>query len=116
MTPATEPQNAATPPNFYGLSRAALAERLAEWGEPPYRADQIFAWVYGRRRRSADGMSDLPASLRQRFDGLCHLDLPALDSVHGTRDGMTHKFVLRLADGARVECVSMRTEKRLTLC
>ncbi len=103
-------------PNFYGLSRAALAGRLAERGQPAYRADQIYAWVYGRRRRDAGAMTDLPARLREGFAALCHLDLPAVDSVHGTRDGMTHKFVLRLADGARVESVSMRTEKRLTFC
>jgi 23S rRNA (adenine2503-C2)-methyltransferase len=29
---------------------------------------------------------------------------------------MTHKFVIELEDGARVECVSMRTERRLTFC
>jgi 23S rRNA (adenine2503-C2)-methyltransferase len=116
MTPEIRTADPAPAPNFYGLSRAALADRLVEQGQPPYRADQIFAWVYGRRRRDAAAMSDLPAALRQRFDGLCDLALPALDSVHGTRDGMTHKFVLRLADGARVESVSMRTEKRLTFC
>jgi 23S rRNA (adenine2503-C2)-methyltransferase len=98
------------------LIRDALSNRLAEQGQPPYRADQIFAWVYGRRRRDPATMSDIPASLRERFAGLCHLDLPAVDSIQGTRDGMTHKFVLRLADGASVESVSMRTEKRLTFC
>src|SRR4029077_3723258 len=35
---------------------------------------------------------------------------------HRSRDDRTHKFVLRLADGARVESVSMRTPKRLTVC
>jgi 23S rRNA (adenine2503-C2)-methyltransferase len=36
--------------------------------------------------------------------------------VHKSPNGHTHKFVLRLADGARVESVSMRTPKRLTFC
>src|SRR5512134_1714778 len=116
MTLETQQQRPSVSPSFYGLSRTALAGRLAEQGQPPYRADQIFAWIYGRRRRDAAGMTDLPASLRERFEGLCDLDLPRVDSLHGTRDGMTHKFVLRLADGARVESVSMRTERRLTFC
>jgi 23S rRNA (adenine2503-C2)-methyltransferase len=47
---------------------------------------------------------------------VCTLRLPEVESVHATRDGDTHKFVLALEDGARVECVSMRTERRLTLC
>jgi 23S rRNA (adenine2503-C2)-methyltransferase len=116
MPPETQPHPPSVPPSFYGLSRAALASRLAEQGQPSYRADQIFAWVYGRRRRDPTVMSDIPTSLRERFEGLCDLDLPAVDALQGTRDGMTHKFVLRLADGARVESVSMRTEKRLTFC
>jgi 23S rRNA (adenine2503-C2)-methyltransferase len=36
--------------------------------------------------------------------------------VHQSPDGNTHKFVIRLADGARVEAVSMRTPRRLTFC
>jgi 23S rRNA (adenine2503-C2)-methyltransferase len=42
--------------------------------------------------------------------------LPETASVHKSPDGNTHKFVIRLADGARVESVSMRTPKRLTFC
>src|SRR5262249_12219994 len=113
-TPTQTPPEA--PPNFYGMSRQTLTERLAEWGEPAYRADQIYSWVYRRRLRAATGMSDLPAELRQRFERLCRLELPTVVSVLGTRDGLTQKFVLGLADGARVESVAMRTEKRLTLC
>ena len=116
MIPVSAATPPGAPPNFFGMSRAALAGRLAEQGQPAYRADQIYAWVYGRRRRDAAAMSDLPARLRERFAGVCHLDLPRVESVNGTRDGMTHKFVLSLEDGARVESVSMRTEKRLTLC
>ncbi|HKQ56955.1 MAG TPA: 23S rRNA (adenine(2503)-C(2))-methyltransferase RlmN [Candidatus Eisenbacteria bacterium] len=105
-----------TSPNFYGLSRADLAARLEGLGEPSYRADQIYSWVYRQHLRDASGMSDLPAKLRQGFADLCRLELPAVGSVLGTRDGMTQKFVLTLDDGARVESVSMRTEKRLTFC
>jgi 23S rRNA (adenine2503-C2)-methyltransferase len=104
------------PPNFYGLSRALLTSRLAGQGQPAYRADQIFTWVYRKHHRSAAGMTNLPAALRERFESLCDLQLPEVASVQGTRDGLTHKFVIALTDGARVESVSMRTEKRLTYC
>lgn len=103
-------------PNFYGLTRGLLVDRLAGQGIPPYRADQIFAWVYQKHHRSPAGMTNLPAPLRERLDSLCDLELPEVASVHGTRDGLTHKFVIALADRARVESVSMRTEKRLTFC
>jgi 23S rRNA (adenine2503-C2)-methyltransferase len=109
--PTTEPA-----PNFYGLSHRLLATRLAGQGLPAYRADQIFAWIYQKHHRTPAGMTNLPAALRERFESLCDLRLPRVDSVHGTADGLTHKFVLALADGERVESVSMRTEKRLTFC
>ena len=103
-------------PSFFGLSREGLAEVLAGHGEPAYRATQLFAWVYRRHQRDPQAMTNLPAALRRSLHGWLELGLPATASVLGTADGLTHKFVLALADGARVECVSMRTERGLTLC
>jgi 23S rRNA (adenine2503-C2)-methyltransferase len=103
-------------PSFYGLSRVALGERLGSLGLPRYRADQIFAWVYRKHHRTAEGMANLPSGLRERFADLCEMRLPRVASVHASADRATHKFVLELADGARVECVSMHTERRLTFC
>jgi len=103
-------------PSFYGLTRPALAGRLAERGLPAYRADQLFTWIYRKRHRTPERMTDLPAALRASIGELCDLGLPETASVLGTRDGATHKFVLRLRDGARVEAVAMKTERRTTLC
>jgi 23S rRNA (adenine2503-C2)-methyltransferase len=110
------PVPGAAAPSFYGLSRAHLADRLGGLGVARYRADQIFSWVYRKRHRTAAGMTNLPADLRERFSSICALEPPRLASVHATKDQRTHKFVMLLHDGARVECVSMRTERRLTLC
>jgi 23S rRNA (adenine2503-C2)-methyltransferase len=110
--PAT---NGATP-NFYGLSRLQLGERLVARGVPAYRADQLYSWVYHRHLRSPERMINLPAALRHGLSELCDLALPAVASVRSTRDGDTRKFVLELADRALLECVSMRTDRRLTFC
>ncbi len=61
-------------------------------------------------------MSNLPLELRDRLPDRCGLALPAIHSLHGTADGATHKFVLELADGERVECVAMRSARGLTMC
>jgi 23S rRNA (adenine2503-C2)-methyltransferase len=114
--PAPNSVTSERPPNFYGLSREALAEHLLRRGVPAYRATQLYSWIYRKRHRSAEGMSNLPASLRRQFSEVCDLGLPPVASVHSTRDERTHKFVIGLADGARVECVSMRTPRRLTFC
>jgi len=103
-------------PSLFGLSRPGLRRVLEEAGVAPYRADQIFSWVYRKHRRAAAEMTNLPASFRDRLAEVCELSLPRVAQALGTADGQTHKFVLELEDGALVECVSMRTERRLTLC
>ncbi len=102
--------------SLFGLSHDSLARHLAAAGEPAYRADQMFAWVYRRHERDPSRMTNLPAALRARLPELVSFDLAHDLTVCSTRDGLTQKFVLELQDGARVECVSMRTERRLTFC
>jgi len=103
-------------PRLFGLTRERLGTSLADHGFPRYRADQIFGWLYRKQRRSADGMSNLPPPLRHSMDDFYDLDLPSVATTLASRDGLTHKFVLELRDGTRVESVSMRTERRLTFC
>ena len=104
------------PPSFFGLSRDQLAGQLSTLGMPTYRAQQLFSWVYRKRQRTPGAMTDLPLAFRGRLGELCDLRLPPTAAVLSTRDESTHKFVLDLGEGARVECVSMRTPRRLTFC
>jgi 23S rRNA (adenine2503-C2)-methyltransferase len=111
-TPAT-----LTPaPSLYGLRHDQLIGRFVEQGLPSFRADQLFSWVYRRHERRPESMSNLPARLRAGLSAICDLTLPAVSSLQHTADGHTHKFVLALRDGARVECVSMRARERMTFC
>ena len=111
---ATRPASAA--PSFWGLSRPRLRRHVEGLGVPAFRAEQLYGWVYRRHVREPGRMSDLPAGFRRALPGILDLALPETASVHRSPDGATHKFVLRLADGARVEAVSMRTPRRLTFC
>jgi 23S rRNA (adenine2503-C2)-methyltransferase len=103
-------------PNFFGLSRDALRTSLLGHGVPGFRAEQMYSWVYRKHVRDPLGMTNLPLAFRRLLPGICDLALPETASVRRSSDGHTHKFVFRLADGARVESVSMRSPKRLTFC
>jgi 23S rRNA (adenine2503-C2)-methyltransferase len=116
MKPVEPAEPQSPPPSFYGLSRDQLAGHMTSHGLPTYRAQQLFSWVYQKHQRQPGAMTDLPLAFRERLKDLCDLTLPPPAAVMGTQDGATHKFVLALGDGARVECVSMRTERRLTFC
>jgi 23S rRNA (adenine2503-C2)-methyltransferase len=112
--PPTDPGPEAI--GFYGLTRERLTEHLARHGLPAYRAAQLFSWVYRRHQGDPAAMSNLPAALRRDLPGLVDLSLPSVASRRSSPDGDTHKFVLALRDGRRVECVSMRAERGLTFC
>jgi 23S rRNA (adenine2503-C2)-methyltransferase len=98
------------------MSRDHLRRHVLGHGLPGFRAEQMFAWVYQKRVRDPLEMTNLPLTFRRSLPAICDFALPETASVHSSPDGNTHKFVLRLADGARVESVSMRTPRRLTFC
>ncbi len=77
---------------------------LDSWGEPNYRAQQIFRWIFTRRVLDPDKMTNLPATLRERLK--CHPigRLPDVEFVERATDG-TRKLLLALDEGSRVECV-----------
>ena len=86
------------------LSEDELAGWLSAAGQPAYRARQIFDWVFRRRVRSTEAMTDLPAGLRQRLA----TDFSVRSGRELTRSvapGGTTKLLLGWADGASAECV-----------
>jgi 23S rRNA (adenine2503-C2)-methyltransferase len=101
---------------FYGLTRERLGERLASQGVPAYRASQLFTWIYRKHQRDPEAMTNLPLVFRREVARLVDLRLPSVASHLCTPDGDTHKLVLTLGDGRRIECVSMRAERGLTFC
>ena len=47
------------------LSRSELTELICSWGQPKYRADQIYNWLYRNLALSIEEMTNLPAQLRR---------------------------------------------------
>lgn len=116
MTHTDLPPAPGPTPSFFGMSRDRLRRHVLGHGLPAFRAEQMYSWVYQKHVRDPHEMTNLPRSFRDTVSGICDFALPETASVHKSPDGNTHKFVIRLADGARVESVSMRTPKRLTFC
>jgi len=49
------------------LTRDELAGELEELGEPSFRAAQLCGWIYERRARTFEEMTDLPAAFAGGF-------------------------------------------------
>jgi 23S rRNA (adenine2503-C2)-methyltransferase len=107
----------ATPPKLHLLNFTfqELRTWLAEKGEKPFRASQIWRWIYHGRANSFDAMSDLSQSLRSVLAE--NFVLFACSIVrHQTSPDGTEKLLVGLADGGEVECVLLRDGDRRSIC
>lgn len=80
------------------------ADVLAGWGEPRFRALQVFRWIHLRSVVSAEQMTDLPKTLRARLADEGLVAPMTVVHAHRSADG-TRKLLLRLADGKDIESV-----------
>jgi 23S rRNA (adenine2503-C2)-methyltransferase len=108
--------NHTRPVDLLDLTKEDLERLLADWGEPSYRVDQIWGWLYKRFAVGPEEMTNLPLSLRARLEAEARVSslrpLVTLDSD----DGETRKTLFGLPDGPQVEAVLMRYRRRRTLC
>jgi 23S rRNA (adenine2503-C2)-methyltransferase len=98
-----------------GLSRTELAEFMAEFGEPRYRADQLFRGIHQRRLQSFDAMTDLPKALRDRLNDEATPSTLTVESKYVSSDG-TRRYLMKTREGNPVETVFIPTENRDTIC
>jgi 23S rRNA (adenine2503-C2)-methyltransferase len=101
--------------NLFGLERTALLGVLHELGEPAYRGQQVFGWLYAKRVRSFDEMTNLAKDLRHGLGEAWELRWPAVVETTVSSDG-TRKYLFRLDDGATIESVYIPEESRRTIC
>ncbi len=110
-------------PGLSGLDPGALADWVAEQGQPGFRARQIAEalWKDGGVTDSA-AILTLPTALRLALAGSFRLDTLADTEVRIADEGLTEKALHRLHDGALVESVLMHyparrgSRERHTLC
>ncbi len=104
-----------TPLNLLSLSRARMGQFFTDLGEKPFRADQVFKWVYQEGITDFAEMSNLSKVLRAQLAAESSLAMPVVETSQQAKDG-TRKWLLRLADGNAIELVFIPEEDRGTLC
>ncbi|ESU33094.1 23S rRNA methyltransferase [Bacillus sp. 17376] len=101
--------------SIYSLQLEELKDWLREQGEKPFRAEQIFDWLYKKRAASFEDMSNLPKPLRDKLDE--HFVLTTLSTIiQQTSSDGTIKFLFELQDGVSIETVLMRHEYGNSVC
>ncbi len=98
-----------------GLSRQELTAEIVALGEKPFRARQLWQWIYHRGATDFAAMTSLSKAFRARMaEGHC-VGRPRVVSDQHSRDG-TRKWLLAFADDQQVEMVFIPEEDRGTLC
>ena len=121
-TSQAQPHRQRSKTDLLGLSLPQLQAWLVERGEAPFRAKQIYHWLYVRLVSSFAEMSNLPRTLRERLSAeACIGPLIARSEQH-SRDDRTRKILLELEDGKLIESVLMlypplgESSERATVC
>jgi len=102
--------------SLFDLSFDELQTLISGWGEPAFRARQIWEWMYHQLVDSYDAMTNLPKPLRGRLAAEFAFNrlTPRIDLL--STDGWTRKILFALPDGSQIETVLMGYATRRTVC
>ncbi len=101
--------------NLVGLSRDDLKTTLVEAGLEPFRARQVWQWIYWHGVRDFGLMSNIARKTQARLDELFVIQRPEIATEQRSTDG-TRKWLLRFADGNEAETVNIPEEDRGSVC
>jgi 23S rRNA (adenine2503-C2)-methyltransferase len=110
-----EAQPASDRKDLVGLSRAELAAEMAAIGEKPFRAKQLWHWLYNRGVTDFDAMTTLAKPLRTRLAECYRVGRPGVSRVQTSSDE-TRKWLLRFDDGNEAETVYIPEDDRGAVC
>lgn len=101
--------------NIYNYTRKKLEQKLVEMGEKPFRATQIFEWIYRKNVKSFEEMTNIKKESISLFNQEFEISRLQIEKEQISKDG-TRKYLFRLSDGNFVETVLMSHEYGLSVC
>jgi 23S rRNA (adenine2503-C2)-methyltransferase len=97
------------------LSLDQLNDYFTTLGEKPFRAKQVYDWLWSKNLHSIEEMTNLPKQLRDKISEEYTINPVSVDLLQKSSDG-TIKNGVKLHDGLMVESVLIPTETRTTAC
>ncbi|TXF79597.1 23S rRNA (adenine(2503)-C(2))-methyltransferase RlmN [Chryseobacterium sp.] len=97
------------------LSLEQLQTYFVTLGEKPFRAKQVYDWLWSKNLHSIEEMTNLSKELREKIALEYHINPISVDQLQKSTDG-TIKNGVKLHDGLLVESVLIPTETRTTAC
>lgn len=101
--------------NIRNLSLDEIKQGLLEMGEKPYRAKQVFEWLWQKNSSNFNEMSNLPKPLRDKLEIGYYIDHIDLKDQQISSD-KTIKCAFSIEEGNIIEGVLIPTSSRTTAC
>ncbi len=83
------------PIHLYNYSKAELTQLLCDWGLPRHTGDQVFQWLYKKKAKDFEAMTDLSKPLREDLARRADLSGLTLHTKQVSQDG-TAKYLWEL--------------------
>ena len=99
-----------------GITLEELRVWLEEIGERPFRAKQIFEWLYHRGINDISEITNISASLRENIKETFSYPCLELKKTLSSEDKETVKYLWQLHDGYNIESVLIHGGGRRTVC
>ncbi len=97
------------------MNTEEIAQFISAYGEPKYRAKQIFKWLQSGVE-SFDEMTNLSKSLREKLQNDCYIASVKIERKLTSKLDGTVKYLYRLYDGELIESVLMKYNHGYSVC
>ncbi len=97
------------------LSLDAIKEFFVQHGDKPFRALQVYEWLWMKAAKDFNQMTNLSLATRELLKEHFTINHIKVDNMQRSSDG-TIKNAVKLHDGLIVESVLIPHEKRITAC
>lgn len=101
--------------NIIGLSKQELTDLLITMDEKPFRAKQLWHWLYNQGAQSFDEMTNISKDLRIKLADNCSIARPKVTKDLLSED-KTRKWLIEFAPGQEAETVHIPEDDRGSLC
>ncbi len=100
--------------NIYGLTMENMENYFVEIGSKKFHAKQLFSWLYEKRIKSYDEVTDIKKDVLEVIKNDYSID--KLKIVDVQRDVDVNKYLFELSDKEHIEAVLMRHDYGNSIC
>ncbi|MBI0534715.1 23S rRNA (adenine(2503)-C(2))-methyltransferase RlmN [Roseomonas sp. KE2513] len=101
--------------DLVGLTREELAAEMTAIGEKPFRAKQLWHWIYHQGTRDFAAMTSIAKPLQAKLAERFTIGRPEITTEQTSTDA-TRKWLFRMRDGQQVETVYIPDDDRGAVC